>query len=204
MKKLFLFCLIGYLVFYFWKGDNDTNISLSNTGVTPQQVWEEPKQKNLSGLSKKPFQSGHLKLLAEYQITARVLSSKYYYMGKNATIAPLDLAVGWGAMADPNVYNKIQVTQSNRFYRWWTERYPIPRLDIERKSVNMHIIPANAEVAKKLKHAKKHRILTMKGYLVHYREGDSRRWWEWKSSMVRSDTGDGACELMYVEDVIIH
>ncbi|MGH1403094.1 MAG: hypothetical protein ACRBDL_02515 [Alphaproteobacteria bacterium] len=204
MKKLFLICVIGYAVFYFWGQEGGGVLSIDPASSTSHKVWQEPKQKNLSGRSQKPFKSGHLKLLAEYEITARVLASKYYSDGKNATIAPLDLAVGWGQMADPGVYNRIQITQSNRFYRWWTSKYPIPRRNIESKSVNMHIIPANAEIAKKLKSAKKHKILTMKGYLVHYREGNSRNWWEWKSSMVRTDTGDGACELMYVEDIVLY
>jgi hypothetical protein len=30
-------------------------------------------------------------------------------------------------------------------------------------------------------------------------EADGRDGWKWRSSLTRDDTGDGACELMWVE-----
>lgn len=170
-----------------------------------RQVKSAPKQKNLSGLSSKPFSIGHVKLLAEYDVTARVLGKKYYNDGKQASIAPLDLALGWQQMAEPAVYNRLNITNSNRWYNYrWSGAPPLVPSAIVKMSANTHIIPANAQVKKALKGVRKGDIVTLKGYLVHYREDVGNRWWEWKSSLTRSDSGDGACELMYVEHVLIY
>jgi hypothetical protein len=42
-------------------------------------------------------------------------------------------------------------------------------------------------------------VLTAKGELVEARDLYAGTWW--RSSLVRTDTGDGACEVMWVESV---
>ncbi len=168
-----------------------------------ERVVNAPMQKNLSGHTGTTFHNGRLQYLAEYDVTARILGKKYYYSGKESEVSPLDLVLGWGRMSNPSIYSQFRITQQNRFYRWWTSAYPIPRREIEMSSVNMHVIPANDEVLNALDKLKKGDLVRLKGYLVHYKEGDSRKWWAWKSSLVRTDVGDGACELMYVEQVLL-
>ena len=43
-------------------------------------------------------------------------------------------------------------------------------------------------------------VVTLDGLLV---EADKPGGWRWRSSMTRADTGAGACELVYVEDIRI-
>lgn len=106
-------------------------------------------------------------------------------------------------MSDPAVYNSLHITQSNRFYYYkWERTPPIPESEIISHSANTHLIASNPEVAKQIDRIKDGDIVTLKGYLVKYREEANDSWWEWTSSTSRTDTGDGACELLYVEYVV--
>ena len=138
--------------------------------------------------------------LASFEITARVLSKKNYRTGRESDLSPVDLALGWGPMSDERVLDKISIRQSNRWYYWQVREFPIPRREIERNSANMHLIPASSHVHTILKTVKKGHIVEFSGKLIRA-EGDNN--WRWTSSMTRDDTGDNACELVYVEEIRI-
>jgi hypothetical protein len=44
-----------------------------------------------------------VKPLAEFRLTARVLSRRNYSLGRDAKLCPVDLALGWGPMSDERV-----------------------------------------------------------------------------------------------------
>ena len=136
--------------------------------------------------------------LEKFDFEARVLRSEHYSMDRESQLAPVDLALGWGPMADPAVLSKVNITQSNRFYYWRVEEWPIPRREIEIHSANMHMVPANAEVERTLRSVKSGQSVRFSGYLIEARAADG---WRWKSSLTREDTGAGACELVWVEKI---
>jgi hypothetical protein len=136
--------------------------------------------------------------LEKFNFEARVLHTEHYSMDREAQLAPVDLALGWGPMANPSVIEKVTVTQSNRFYYWHVDEFPIPRRDIEVNSANMHMVPANAEVERALKSIHSGQHVTFSGYLIEARAPDG---WHWRSSLTREDTGAGACELVWVERI---
>ena len=78
------------------------------------------------------------------------------------------------------------------------DRFPVPRQDIEVNSANMHMIPADAEVEGTLKSLRVGQLVRISGYLVEIAGTDG---WRWRSSLTRSDTGNGACELVWVEEL---
>jgi hypothetical protein len=90
----------------------------------------------------------------------------------------------------------VQITQGRRFYYWSVREFPIPREEIERSSANMHLVPADDAVAKRLKSVRKGDIVSLSGYLIAVEGDDGFRW---RSSLTREDTGNGACELIWVE-----
>jgi len=137
-----------------------------------------------------------IKPLEPFELHARVLSSKQYRSGKESDLVPVDLALGWGRMADPAIINQITITQSNRWYRWRVEHFPIPRREIETSSANMHLIPGTPEIAKAIQSVKVGQMVKFTGDLVEVTEPNSN--WRWKSSLTRNDTGAGACELVLV------
>jgi len=139
--------------------------------------------------------------LQSFEIEARVLSVEHYSFGREAELSPEDLALGWGPMSDEAVLSKIDISQSNRFYFWHVNEFPIPRREIETNSANMHMIPADSKIEKVLEGIKTGQRVKLSGYLVQV---DSSDGWHWKSSLSREDTGNGSCELVYVKSVIVN
>lgn len=136
-----------------------------------------------------------------FAIQARVLSATHYSFDREADLAPVDLALGWGPMSDEAILKDIKITQSNRFYHWHVDEFFIPRSQIEKNSANMHMIPADKEVEKALKAVKEGQVVNITGFLVNASRSDG---WYWKSSLSRDDTGAGACELVYVTTISVN
>lgn len=163
-------------------------------------VMETPHQ---GASHKAPFMEGVYQLtpLASFKIHARVLSREDYRMDKEADLAPTDLALGWGAMSDPAIYRQLSISQSNRFYYWrYQNPPPAPPEEIARSSANMHLIPATDAVGRRLKQVRPGQLIRFEGHLV---EAHDPAGWRWRSSLSRDDTGAGACELVWVEQLDI-
>ena len=138
---------------------------------------------------------------ASFEIRARVLSKEPYYLNRTADLSPIDLALGWGVMSDSAVLNQIDISQSSRWYRTKYELpSPIPEQQIIFNSSNMHMIPASKGIERSLKKLREGDIVLIRGYLV---DVDHDSGWYWRSSMSRNDTGDGACELVFVESMSV-
>ena len=138
--------------------------------------------------------------LASFEIKARILGRENYLFDAGAELVPVDLALGWGPMSDSEVLEHIDISQSGRFYFWKVKQFPIPRRDIETHSANMHLIPANDRVEAILDDTREGQVVALRGYLVRADRADG---WEWQSSLTREDTGAGACELIWVEELAI-
>ena len=137
--------------------------------------------------------------VARFKVEARVLGTERYRFDRGAVLSPIDLALGWGPMSDQSVLDQVHISQGGRFYRWRVKEYPIPRRQIIEHSANMHMIPANDEVRKDLLAVRAGEIVQLKGYLVVASSEDGSIW---KTSLTRKDSGDGACELVWVESLI--
>ncbi|MES1189503.1 MAG: hypothetical protein ABUS47_00355 [Steroidobacter sp.] len=135
---------------------------------------------------------------ATYDIEARVLSVEDYMMDAGAKLAPVDFAVGWGPMSDTTVLNHFKVDQGARFFTIYPDEQAIDLNTALLHSANMHLIPANDTVKHQLKRIKAGNIVDLHGLLVNVSRSDG---FTWHSSLTRNDTGNGACELMYVEAV---
>lgn len=161
-------------------------------------VREQPKQVGLDTNKTISLNGYTLSPQAYFDISARVLSRKNYYLGREADLSPVDFALGWGQMSDQRILDKFEISQSNRFYFWRLNDYPIARKEIIRSSANMHMIPATKFVEEGLRAVRKGHIIRIKGFLVNVDASDG---WRWRTSTRRDDTGNGACELIWVEEV---
>ncbi|TWG92995.1 hypothetical protein L599_001600000430 [Luteimonas sp. J16] len=142
------------------------------------------------------FGDGQVRPLAGFRIHARVLAREDYATGREARFSPTDLALGWGRMGDDAVLSRLRITQSGRWYHYrWSGDPPIPRAEIVRSSANMHMVPADATVARALRRVREDDRLLIRGWLVRIETPDG---WRWRSSLSREDSGNGACELVYV------
>jgi hypothetical protein len=112
---------------------------------------------------------------------------------------PVDLALGWGAMSDQSVLDQVRISQSMRFY-WFEYQMPPPltKDEIISHSTNVHIIPATPEIAAKCKSLRTGTLIHLSGDLV---EATAPGMNAWRSSLSRTDSGNGACELMWVKEV---
>ncbi|WP_029190801.1 hypothetical protein [Verrucomicrobium spinosum] len=139
-----------------------------------------------------------LKPLAWFNLQARVLSKEHYAGDFPSPLAPYDLALGWGPMSDTAVLEKLDVSQSNRCYHW---RYwgtsPIPEAELIRHSANMHLIPATPAVAGVIASFRTGSVVKLTGYLVEATHPQASH--PWRSSLTREDTGQGSCEIVYVQ-----
>ena len=69
------------------------------------------------------------------------------------------------------------------------------------RSASMHMVPANAAVERTLRNVRSGQRVKFSGYLIEVRAPDG---WHWKSSLTREDTGAGACELVWVEQIAVN
>ena len=137
--------------------------------------------------------------LARYHIEAYVFSTEPYWFDAGAALAPVDFAVTWGPMSDPAVFKNFSFWQGSRWFSYRARGgWPLPQDVIESHSANVHLIPASPGVERQLKAIHASDVVDMRGYLVEAR-GSSMR--PWRSSLTRTDTGSGACELMWVEEI---
>lgn len=194
MKRILIIVLIVSII---WGIRNCSGKVTLGPGVMVNDV---PVQEEI----KSPISFNHLGFtitkVANFKIKAKVLAREDYYFDRGADLAPVDLALGWGRMSDESILEQINITQSGRFYRWRVESFPIPRREIETHSANMHLIPADKYVQYLIDDIREGEIIELNGSLVNVQSNEG---WYWNSSLTRNDTGNGACELIWVESLSV-
>lgn len=222
MKKVLFFILIvlSWLVYnkISTKADLAEDAALSTTLQSIPLVQERhtysatsypssveapylPIQTKLEHVYSFAFKGQQITLLAEFDIEAKVLSREDYSFDEASTLSPVDFALGWGRMSDEEVIEHLDITQSRRWYRWHVDKLPIPRREIERSSANMHMVPATHRIEAILDDVEEGDIVHIRGYLMRSDTTEGRHW---VSSLTRDDTGSGACEIIFVQDIRIN
>jgi hypothetical protein len=159
----------------------------------------DPQQTDAEGAQVTTLGRWRLKPRARYDITARILSREDYHFDLLADLIPEDLALGWGPMSDNRVLRAFKITQGARFYSWMpTQDLPIPRQDVIEHSANTHVIPADSAVRHQLKQLRVGQVVHLTGFLVDGVRDDGAYI---NTSLTRSDTGAGSCEVVLVEQV---
>jgi hypothetical protein len=195
MRLLFIACVAVLAYGYF---EHRGNRPIAHPpGVL---VTEQPRQQDIAPLQF-ALDDYQLTRRARFEIRARVLSKEPYYLRRESDLSPLDLALGWGVMSDEAVLDRIDISQSGR---WYFTRYeypaPLPDARITANSSNMHMIPARKSIERQLKDLRPGNIVVLEGYLV---DVDHPSGWRWRTSLSRTDTGNGACEIVYVESITV-
>ncbi|HBG61118.1 MAG TPA: hypothetical protein DDX37_04685, partial [Candidatus Omnitrophica bacterium] len=170
-----LFIMVAAVAFIMFVQGKMNRMRVENApGVI---ITANPEQRLL--LTREGFRHGDvsISLLAEFSLDAMVLSKQRYYFGRDAELAPYDLALGWGPMSNPEVIKDIRISQGNR---WYTYRYkippPIPHREISYHSSNMHLVAATKEVAEEIKNVRWGDIIHMEGYLINITGDDGWYW----------------------------
>jgi hypothetical protein len=90
-----------------------------------------------------------------------------------------------------------------RFLFWkprdW-RKFPITLRELSIYAAQVHAIPADDNVESQLRKLRPGQVVTLTGYLVDVRGPGG---FTWNTSLRRDDTGDGACEIMWIEQVAV-
>ena len=136
---------------------------------------------------------------ARYDITARVLRKEIYRLDGGANLAPVDLGVGWGPMSDTRVIDELEFSQMGRFLYWKPKRagdFPVPVQLLVTHAAQMHLIPSTPAIDRRIRKLRPGELVTIGGFLVDVRGPGG---FAWNTSLTRTDTGNGACEIVWVE-----
>lgn len=194
-KRLLVVALLGYGAWQYW----DSHSTVATPGII---VSGEPQQYDLDNASAFDFKGYQFTPRARFRIQARVLGAEHYSLGREAELAPVDLALGWGPMSEDRVLGRLKISQGNRFYYYsWEKEPPIPPQEIVTHSANMHMIPADADIARQLARVRRGSVVELEGQLVWIQASDG---WQWRSSLTRNDSGNGACEVVLVKSIQVH
>jgi len=142
-----------------------------------------------------------LDLLASYEISAVVKSIENYTSDFSSQISPRDFALVWADVNTPKIDRYVTYSQKDRWYFFTVKGGFGVDIDyVDLNSANTHIIPANQTIEDIVNSVEPEDYITMNGYLVNARFANGR----WNTSLIREDTGDGSCEIMYVTAITIH
>ena len=142
-----------------------------------------------------------IEALESIEMSGRVLSLRSYRTGREAELSPMDIALGWGPMAEASTLAELDLSQRNRWVFWRADRLPIPRKQIDTNMANVHIIPSNPWISDQLEQLVIDSEITLIGELVAVTGDDG---WRWRSSLSRADTGAGSCELLWLKEIRVH
>jgi hypothetical protein len=160
----------------------------------------EPDQENIPAPRQWEFKNSQVTGLANFRVRARVLLTEHYWWGREADVAPVDLTLGWRIMSNQEILDGLRIYRMRRAYAWMPRdgRLPASEADIIAHSANMHMVPSTAELADRLRAIHAGDLVDIRGYLIEIKFPDGGTW---RSSLTRTDTGNGACELVWVDDV---
>lgn len=135
-----------------------------------------------------------------YSVTGRVVSATTYdYLWTN-DFFDVDLGLVWGDHV-PELLDRVTFSQNARWLYWRSDT-PVSdaeRADITRHAGNVHTIPAEGHPAltRALRSVRSGDLVKLDGYLV--RIADAQATTLARSSTSRTDTGGGACEIVWVD-----
>lgn len=109
-----------------------------------------------------------------------------------------DVAVIWGSNLESNDFHEVEFSNTDTWVHW---QYPRGVSFSPRCVANNHLITDSDAVREQIAKVRVGDQIHIKGLLVNYRPQDSPHWRE--SSLSRSDTGNGACEVVFVTDLEI-
>jgi hypothetical protein len=135
---------------------------------------------------------------ARYSITGQLVSKNRYVNGFMSDLSPWDYALAWG-QTDTYI-DQLRFQQMVRFCLFEPKKGAVVDFNYVNSHIsNNHLIPATKNIRRALALAKKGDIVKLDGYLVNVEAGKNGQTVAgWNTSTTRTDTGNGACEIIYV------
>jgi hypothetical protein len=172
-------------------------------GVSYQGTIDPPVQTELIPPEKLLIEGDEgevaIRLLAEYKLKG-VVKAKKKYNDYPYQISKYDIAIAWGDLNKEEYDEHIKYKQGSRWYYYnYSRDFPKDGSFIVKNSANVHLVHSSEEILDDLKKIRKNDYVSIEGYLMEdiFPNGP------WRSSLSRTDTGNGACEILYVIKVDI-
>lgn len=209
-RNLFLVFFAVFAVTFFTR-----NNSRGVREIAPE-VLRQPVQRKIYAAEIIRFTrygfSYEVKPLYEYVINALIVNKMYYRLFSIYNydkVFPMDLCLIWGSNVESGVFRNKSVKFSQDCRWCWAEWFGNVNFNLDEMS-NNHLLLNNPKLERKIKTLVIGDQIKIKGKLVNVKAnlvGKPGRFDEknltWNTSTTRTDSGAGACEVIYVEDLQI-
>ncbi|MGA2403325.1 MAG: hypothetical protein ABSG91_16740 [Syntrophobacteraceae bacterium] len=169
-KKALLVFLALLLAFILYMEVRATRAITYPPGIL---IKSEPQMLQIS--DPKPWEVGKKVIfpLVEFWLQGRVLCSERYDDDALADICPIDIGLGWGPMSDQSIIDQLDFVQSGRKLEYSLadpEHPPSSYGTLWEYVKNVHTIPADEDIKKKVCSVRTGDLIELRGYLVGIRE----------------------------------
>jgi len=170
----------------------------------------DPVQTAADGRTRIDYLGGEANITFEYayEIEGLAVHTRRYFGLKDMAdaISPMDVGLAWGKVAEYNKQMDIDWDHGDRYLKIDNvdarDLMYVGGIDYFNTHIsNNHLIPADFSISHKVKKIRRGDHIKIKGYLVSVYGKRWGREYGWDSSTSRTDTGNGACEIIYVTDV---
>lgn len=207
INRVFFILLIFLLVWSYFARNNYRSVDIIHSDVVKEPVQLRALEKTPIKISNNDYEYT-LTPLFEYEINGLIVHKmdyRWFSIYKMDSVFPMDLCLLWGDNVASKVYQskKLSFSQDARFAYWkWYGNINFNHDE----AANIHLIMKNEELERKLKTLSCGDQVKIKGQLVDViaeNKGKPGRFdpeeFRLKSSTKRTDTGAGACEIIYVD-----
>lgn len=210
-SKTLLFLIICTAIISIYKENTFDTVSKNIEYVKSLRNIPNPSQIQTTGTITKIINGSNVKInyVAKYSISGRVVDVHDYY-GDNIEdiLSRKDVGISWGFLVNENNYNKVRWSSiGNRYLSWFSNDGAWVNAmggvnKITEYCSNNHLIPSDNRNKSLIDDIKEGDFVRIEGYLVNvYYKNSNGSSFYWNTSTSRIDTGDGACEVLYVTNV---
>lgn len=210
-SKLFLLFL-AVLVLTFFARDNYRGV----TDIRPE-VLRDPSQTEIKDPTPINFEKDGFKYelspLFNYEISGLVVHrriyNRWYSLSRTDSVFPIDLCVIWGENVKSGVY-KYRDVKFSQDSRWCWYKYKDGHVVINEAGSNNHLVIRDDDFERLANKIRAGDQIRLTGKLVNVEakplfkpERYEPKELIWLTSTIRTDTGAGACETIFVEGIEI-
>lgn len=195
---LFVVVAVAYSLRWF-RGCPTGGLSAPALSLGDEPLQEELDRPQTAHIEREgePF---HIQKTHRYRVVGEVVSASVYALAFTNDFFDVDIGIAWGAGVE-SLKSRYTFYQDHRWLFWRSDE---PVSDADRAYVtshvgNQHLIPAegHSNIDRAVRWARVGDRVAIEGYLVTIFD---QAWQPLaKSSTSRSDTGGGACEIIWVD-----
>lgn len=173
----------------------------------PSRTTSEPEQTATARADAISFEKNGYRVTlrprADYRVVGYALETSSALLDEWDFALPLDVALAWGPAAQPGALRNLKTHLSRRYLSYWYSGTDPAFGVVQRHISNHHLIPSDTAIEKAMGRIREGTLVALRGKLVDVEIADrnGRTRFTSATSLSRGDTGSGACEQVWVEEV---